>query len=608
MHTQQQHIMDMLNQGAAALNSGNLNAAERHLNIVLKLVPDEPNALFLMGGVKKLEGKHVEALKLMNSALSSHSNPAQIHNSIGNIHQQQSNIADALHSYNAAISCNPKYAEAFFNRGLLYHANENYDEAAESLEAASRLSPNNPALLNALGTTYKKLAKFNEAEGAFKAAIRLEPTYVKALNNLGALLRKRYRFKEAIDVLERAVQLAPKTIEPRFILANIHYELGHFDKADEQYRTIIAIQPDYVDAHVSLNRMYWEHGKSELYGKSYIVGIKACPNSAELCEQHLLALEKVGRLDEALDHAFAYLEEFPKHAGLYQKTARLHSFSGQADLANSFYDSALAIEPDNTGIRLDAGKLMLEMGEYNRAHKHLDAAENHEPDNQRLWAYRSLCWRMQNDERHEWLNDYDQLITPAIIEAPKGFTTTTDFLNALKDDLKKYHTTAQAPVDQTLRGGSQTHGMLFDRPDETIQLLRKALMLPINEFISGLPRKDNTHPFYRRLTGAAKFATSWSIWLRKGGFHVNHIHTMGWVSSSFYVDTPCNNPEQDRQHEGWIKFGESGLNLGDQDAPVKFIKPQPGMLVLFPSYTWHGTVAYHSAEDRITTPFDLLPE
>ncbi|WP_369408055.1 putative 2OG-Fe(II) oxygenase [Kordiimonas gwangyangensis] len=61
-------------------------------------------------------------------------------------------------------------------------------------------------------------------------------------------------------------------------------------------------------------------------------------------------------------------------------------------------------------------------------------------------------------------------------------------------------------------------------------------------------------------------------------------------------------------HAGAIKFGESGAGLGpDRETVARRIQPQAGMLVLFPSYMWHGTEAFTGPAIRITTPFDVLP-
>ena len=59
----------------------------------------------------------------------------------------------------------------------------------------------------------------------------------------------------------------------------------------------------------------------------------------------------------------------------------------------------------------------------------------------------------------------------------------------------------------------------------------------------------------------------------------------------------------------WIKFGQPGTpTLPPLDAE-HFVEPEPGMLVLFPSYMWHGTVPF-AGEDasRLSVAFDLLPQ
>ena len=46
------------------------------------------------------------------------------------------------------------------------------------------------------------------------------------------------------------------------------------------------------------------------------------------------------------------------------------------------------------------------------------------------------------------------------------------------------------------------------------------------------------HPFLGRNTGGIRFAGSWSVRLRSGGFHISHIHHTGWMSSALYVSLP----------------------------------------------------------------------
>ena len=41
--------------------------------------------------------------------------------------------------------------------------------------------------------------------------------------------------------------------------------------------------------------------------------------------------------------------------------------------------------------------------------------------------------------------------------------------------------------------------------------------------------------------------------------------------------------------------------------PDHYVRPYPGLLVLFPSYVWHGTVPFESGGRRLTAAFDVVP-
>jgi hypothetical protein len=127
----------------------------------------------------------------------------------------------------------------------------------------------------------------------------------------------------------------------------------------------------------------------------------------------------------------------------------------------------------------------------------------------------------------------------------------------------------------------------------------------IEYFLSTLRRQED-HPLLRRLSGSFAFTDSWSVILKNSGFHKNHFHSAGWFSSACYLQVP---PEigKTRDGSGWIKFGEPELYLPERFEAELVVKPEPGLLVVFPSYMWHGTNPFHSQSERITAPFDFVP-
>jgi Putative 2OG-Fe(II) oxygenase len=116
---------------------------------------------------------------------------------------------------------------------------------------------------------------------------------------------------------------------------------------------------------------------------------------------------------------------------------------------------------------------------------------------------------------------------------------------------------------------------------------------------------DADHPFLARNRGSAAIKAGWSVQLHCGGFHVNHYHNQGWISSAYYVAVPDEVNDQTLR-SGWLKFGEPRFATPQANAE-RYIRASAGLLVLFPSYLWHGTNAIHGPQVRTTIAFDAVP-
>ena len=246
----------------------------------------------------------------------------------------------------------------------------------------------------------------------------------------------------------------------------------------------------------------------------------------------------------------------------------------------------------------------LRLGELAEAETAAMNASRMVPLEQTAWGLLSIIWRLKNDPREEWLIDYNRLVMTADLVVPAGWTDREAFLADLETVLEQRHVMLNAPLEQTLRGGTQTRGELFATTDPVLIAFREALRATVEGCLAGLSPQAG-HPFLGRLTGKVKLAGSWSVRLQGQGFHVNHIHPQGWLSSAFYVALP---PEVGVDGDaGKLTFGVPDAGLGLVLEPRRVVTPVPGRLAIFPSYAWHGTVPFESASPRLTAAFDALP-
>jgi hypothetical protein len=224
------------------------------------------------------------------------------------------------------------------------------------------------------------------------------------------------------------------------------------------------------------------------------------------------------------------------------------------------------------------------------------------PSQQLAITYEATALRQLGDPKYGWLCDYERHLKVFDLDPPPGFSTIAGFNAALSELLLGLHNTSTHPPEQSLRGGSQTNDNLIHLADPLIRVYFNALAACVSQYIESLG-SDRQHPLTSRRAAAFTFSGCWSVRLKPGGFHVNHTHPNGWISSAYYVSLPAS-VSADSQ-EGWIKFGEPRWPIPGC-AIERTVQPKEGRLVLFPSYMWHGTIPFSSGE-RLTAPFDVVP-
>jgi hypothetical protein len=207
-----------------------------------------------------------------------------------------------------------------------------------------------------------------------------------------------------------------------------------------------------------------------------------------------------------------------------------------------------------------------------------------------------MAWRLLGDDRHQWLSGQPGLVATQEIEYAGNWDQLADVLRGL-------HHARSHPIGQSVRGGTQTRGRLFGRPEPAIQALEAAIRAAVQRHVEGLPATDPGHPLLRDAGKKPVFSGSWSVRLTAGGFHVAHIHPDGRLSSACYILLPDGIDAADRP--GWLEIGGPPAELGLDLKPLHVIRPQPGRLALFPSTLFHGTRPFPAGE-RMTVAFDVV--
>ncbi|MGH6785876.1 MAG: putative 2OG-Fe(II) oxygenase [Novosphingobium sp.] len=413
-------------------------------------------------------------------------------------------------------------------------------------------------------------------------------------HNRGVELRRLDRPEEALAALERAWGGGLRAPETAMMRGHVLADLGRFDEAERAYRHAIAARPDLVDAQVALATLLPQLGRPDEALDGFRDALARAPQTGALWVAAMQAAQGHGDHPQLLAFADAAEARFGPDTLVTTHAAIALSALGRDAEAYARLDRALDAEPDFAPGHAAMARILLRLGEPAQAAAAAMAANRLAPDEQSGWALLSTAWRVLGDPREDWLCRYEALVMELEVELPAGLTAA----------LEKRHHTRSAPADQSLRGGTQTRGQLFESGEPAVLALANTLAAGIETRLAQLP-KDETHPFLARNTGAIAFSASWSVRLASNGFHVSHMHPSGWLSSALYIALP--EEVRDSETQGALTFGVPDAGLGLDLPPRRVVRPEIGRLVLFPSYLWHGTTPFESAEHRLTVAFDALP-
>ena len=489
-------------------------------------------------------------------------------------------------------------------------------EAYQVLAPAMAAGPDDVNAHRLLGLILHSLGDLAGCERELRTVVRFRPAEELATQTLARMLASQGRDEEAVQAWRALVAAAPANAGAHYALAAALYTLGREDEAEAACRRAIALGFDQTEPWVFLGRLLQLQSRFEDAEAAYRAAVARDPLSVT-AQRELAQLIWMRTADVA--QARALLDAAPQSADITALTVKLLQDAGQDDTAyalaaeRAVRDGSLHLLAARAALRVDPtlcdrhlalsppwvnprarakGEIEadLALGRGGQAARRAEALSAAHPDDHYVTALKAAAWRMAGDTRVDELYDYGRLVKAYRIDAPGGWASLPAYLADLERALERLHGPLTHPVGQSLRHGSQTQRSLLDYPDPEIRALFQAIDAPVRRHIAALGE-----------TGGYRVAGAWSVRLNRQGYHTDHVHPEGWLSSAFYIRLP-----QTQGREGWIKFGEPGTPTSPPLEPEHWVKPEPGMLVLFPSYMWHGTAPFSSEGTRLTCAFDLV--
>ena len=579
-----------------------MQGAERICRAELKKNPQSPDILHLLALISKESGRFLRSLEFFDLSLKVSPRQPVVWSNKANLLRLLGRIEEADECYEQAVSLMPAFRDAWQNRGALELDRDCPEKAVRWFEKAQKIEAN-VASTTSLVESYLSLGSYDKAS---QLLVRMKKKWVGDLSLLVGevrLLMARGQYAKAILSLEQALKTHPNKGFICYQLGLVYLAESKISEASKWLEQAVSISPDLIDAHRVLNNLYRESDDPRFL-LSYAEAITKLPRYAPLYHNLAAAYLSVDEVDVAGECLSKAVEEIGRNPYLVHGLGVYWLRLGELNKATPLLKESLVQLPDNVRFLIDNANINLKLEDYKKADGLLSHAQLVEPNNQEIWAYYSVLWRLTDTDRYEWLNQYEEFIQQ--VELPFN-ESSEGYLETLKTYLVGLHTTSKEPLDQSVRNGTQSLDNLWRHESPIVDKFRQSLDQSIRSYIGAL-KKDNSHPFLKRIKESYRISGAWSVKLNNGGFHTNHVHPRGWLSCCTYVSLPETVRDSDTTEDGWIKFGETSLGLGAREKIACAIKPREGVCVFFPSFFWHGTNSFSSVNPRLTIPIDIDPD
>ena len=578
---------------------------------------------------------------------------------------KRNEVAEAENIIAKALPQLPRQPALYYFRAKVFRAKAEHKAAAASLKQATQLAPNDAGLRAEYARSLDDAGEHALSVATYDEVLQRKPDFTDAAIDRAVVLARRLNDERGFAELERLGFAARPSLRALRNLASVRYNAGQLDEAAKASSQGLALSPEdpgflRIDALIAFDRGKASSAKLQ---KAAVLN-----NDPSLQLKVAAAHHAEGHSQSALDlldaltsnhpswveahRAFAYLasetassrdplstferaaRQSPDHSAFWCEFARLsrllHGEDAELEVLNRalkcvrstseldlarFAAMTESKEPDSNAAlldriaqRIDGEAIMAHVRWLARMHR-FDELERRAETllgtawSRNAWPYLHLAWRGLASPKSEWLEQNGQLVREIDLK------DRTPPLTDLAQHLRTFHRTSNAPLEQSVRGGSQTDAALFNLDTAIIRDLREAMELGVNEYLAELPRYDADHPLLSKGRDTFRFSGSWSVRLRDRGRHVAHYHSAGDISSAFYVALPDAIKANDKNSLGGrLVLGQPPAEFGLDWDPVQCIVPVEGKLVLFPSWMWHGTTKFENGE-RLSVAFDVtLPD
>ena len=340
-------ILEMLQQGVALQQSGNVDDAAPFYLRVLECDPSASDAWHLMGRVWLARKDFAAAAGCVARAIQLRADLPAYHCALGDILAAQGLSPQAMLCYQESLRLDPRFVPAWVNVGLACRAQGQLRESCAAFARAIEIDPASAEALNDLGNTLAALGSLEDAAQCFREAFRQHPDQPIAAVNLAACLLRQQRPWDAEQWARRALELQPGMTEALSNLVTALLGEERYGEAERMARQAVAQAPGRAHLHCNLATVLLEQKRFEEAERECRTALNLEPGHREVRLNLGVILQRAGRLEEAAAVLQQLIDDDPRNADAWTNLGTVRADQGRHEEALFCPEEALRLQPSH---------------------------------------------------------------------------------------------------------------------------------------------------------------------------------------------------------------------------------------------------------------------
>jgi len=394
------------NLAAAEWQIGDLEDAEKNLELILQHRPNDADVSFLLGMVLENRGTYAKAAKLLAAAHGQLNAHPEAVAALLHCYYETSQLVEA-HSLEDTLLKDPSQTQPILMSAGVAERAGDYPSAEKMLTALHDLYPSSSEVNYQFAILRYRMDAYSEAEAILRQLIS-EDGEARYFNLLAWCLAKEDRISEAVQVFDRAINLAPGEDSNYVDLATALMRADLLAPALEAATKAIEVAPGSYNAYRVRGQIQMRQHDLNAAVESYGRAAELNNSSPEALLDLAGAQAAAGQFRKASALLQASIKKYPRVAQFYYQYAVILIYHSDLEQRQSqsqamvLLEKTLALDHSIAGAYYELGNIYLQQNQAAKAVAELQEAEKLDPSDENthysLWIGLRKLGRQQEAE------------------------------------------------------------------------------------------------------------------------------------------------------------------------------------------------------------------